>query len=62
LLPAAPLPRSTPACGGGKNSLKAYPIGFFHIDIAEVQTTEGKLYLFVAVARTSKLAFVRPVE
>ena len=45
-----------------KKKFKAYPIGFFHIDIAEVQTTEGKLYLFVAVARTSKLAFVRPVE
>ncbi len=36
---------------------KAYPIGYFHIDIAEVQTTEGKLYLFVAIDRTSKFAF-----
>ena len=32
---------------------KAYPIGYFHIDIAEVQTAEGKLYLFVAIDRTS---------
>src|SRR3984885_11820819 len=31
-----------------KKKFKAYPIGFFHVDIAEVQTAEGKLYLFVA--------------
>ena len=37
---------------------KPYPIGYFHIDIAEVQTEEGKLYLFVAIDRTSKFAFV----
>ncbi|CAO4135356.1 IS481 family transposase ISMdi4 [Methylorubrum extorquens] len=37
---------------------KAYPIGSFHIDIAQVSTEEGKLYLFVAIDRTSKLAFV----
>src|SRR3954465_1188521 len=41
-----------------KKAFKAYPIGFFHIDIAEVQTAEGKLYLFVAIDRTSKFAFV----
>ena len=40
-----------------KKAFKAYPIGFFHIDIAEVQTAEGKLYLFVAIDRTSKFAF-----
>ena len=28
-----------------KSKFKACPIGFFHIDIAEVQTAEGKLYL-----------------
>src|SRR3954463_13449711 len=43
-------------------AFKAYPIGFFHIDIAEVQTAEGKLYLFVAIDRTSKFAFVQLVE
>src|ERR1700722_8256907 len=32
-----------------KNRFKSYPIGFFHIDLAEVQTAEGKLYLFVAI-------------
>ena len=45
-----------------KQKFKTYPIGFFHIDIAEVQTAEGKLYLFVAIDRTSKFAFVQVVE
>jgi hypothetical protein len=26
-----------------------YPIGYFHLDLAEVRTAEGKLYLFVAI-------------
>lgn len=38
---------------------KSYPIGFFHIDIAEVQTAKGKLRLFVGIDRTSKFALVR---
>ena len=38
-----------------KKQFKAYPIGFFHIDIAEVRTEEGKLYLFVAIDRTSQV-------
>lgn len=42
----------------GKKKFKSYPIGYFHIDIAEVQTAEGKLYLFVAIDRTSKFAYV----
>lgn len=42
-----------------RQPFKRYPIGFFHIDIAEVQTAEGKLYLFVAIDRTSKLAVVQ---
>src|SRR5919107_5779529 len=37
---------------------KRYPIGFFHVDIAEVRTEQGKLYLLVAIDRTSKFAFV----
>jgi transposase InsO family protein len=41
-----------------RRKFKAYPIGYFHIDIAEVRTAEGKLYLFVAIDRTSKFAFV----
>src|SRR5215212_4632567 len=40
-----------------RSRFKAYPIGFFHIDIAEVHTEEGRLYLFVAIDRTSKFAF-----
>jgi transposase InsO family protein len=42
-----------------KKRFKAYPIGYFHIDIAEVRTGEGKLYLFVAIDRTAKLAFAQ---
>ncbi|AVC52539.1 transposase [Rhizobium leguminosarum] len=30
-----------------KKKFKAYSIGYFHIDIAQVQTAEGKLQLFV---------------
>jgi hypothetical protein len=30
-----------------RTSFKRYPIGYFHLDIAEVRTEEGKLYLFV---------------
>jgi transposase InsO family protein len=41
-----------------KRKFKSYPIGYFHIDIAEVRTEEGKLYLFVAIDRTSKFALV----
>ena len=41
---------------------KKYPIGYFHIDITEVSTEEGKLYLFVAIVRTSKLAYVELFE
>jgi len=42
-----------------RSRFKAYPIGFFHLDIAEVHTEEGRLYLFVAIDRTSKFAFAR---
>ncbi len=34
-----------------------YPIGYFHIDIAEVSTEQGRLYLFVAIDRTSKFTY-----
>ena len=49
-----------PEIGGNKPTKKRfayYPIGYFHIDLAEVQPEEGKLRLFVAIDRTSKLAF-----
>lgn len=42
----------------GKQRFKTYPIGFFHIDIADVRTEEGKLHLYVAVDRTSKFVFI----
>src|SRR6202163_2461354 len=45
-----------------KRKFKAYPIGYFPIDIAEVRTEEGKLYLFVAIDRTSKFAFAERHE
>ena len=45
-----------------KKKFDTYPIGFFHIDLAEVRTAEGKLYLFVAIDRTSKFAVVELVE
>jgi len=38
---------------------KAYDIGYFHIDIAELRYEGGKGFLFVAVDRTSKLVFAR---
>jgi len=41
-----------------KNKFKSYPIGYFHIDVAEVRTEQGKLHMFVAIDRTSKFAFV----
>ena len=45
--------------GPGSKRFKAYPIGYFHLDIAEVRTEAGKLCLFVAIDRTSKFAFAR---
>lgn len=35
----------------GKKRFKSYPIGYFHIDIAEVQTEEGRLYGLQLVSR-----------
>jgi len=32
-----------------KRMFKTYSIGYLHIDIAEVRTAEGKLYLYVAI-------------
>jgi transposase InsO family protein len=41
-----------------RSKFSSYPIGYFHIDMAEVRTEQGKLYMFVAIDRTSKFAFV----
>ena len=43
----------------GKRKFKAYALGYFHIDIAEVRTAEGKLHLFVGIDRVTKFAFVQ---
>lgn len=48
-----------PADKPGKKTFSRYPIGYFHIDIAEVQTAEGKLSLLMAVDRTSRFAFAQ---
>ena len=45
-----------------KRKFKTYPIGFFHVDIAQVQTAQGKLYLFVAIDRASKFAVTQLVD
>lgn len=40
-----------------KKKFKSYPIGYFHVDIAEIQTEEGRLYLYTAIDRTSKYVY-----
>jgi IS30 family transposase len=45
-----------------KKRFKQYPIGYFHVDIAEVRTEEGKIFLFVAVDRVSKFTFAEVHE
>ena len=44
-----------------RQRFKRYAIGFFHIDIAEVQTAEDKPYLFVGIDRTSRFAVTQLV-
>ena len=46
------------SAASGKRKFKTYPLGCFHIDIAEVQTAQGRLYLLVAIDRVTKFAFV----
>lgn len=43
-----------------RSKFKRSAIGFFHI--AEVQTAQGKLYLFVGIDRTSKFAVTQLVD
>ncbi|MBL3285180.1 IS481 family transposase domain protein [Rickettsiales endosymbiont of Paramecium tredecaurelia] len=50
------LPKKEVSIFADKKKFKQYPIGYFHIDIAEVRTAEGKLYLYVAIDRTSKFS------
>lgn len=44
----------------GRKTFKAYPIGYFHVDMAEVRTEQGKLYMLVGIDRTSKFAVASP--
>jgi hypothetical protein len=37
-----------------RSRFKAFPIGYFQIDIAQVSTQEDKLHLFVAIAQKKK--------
>jgi hypothetical protein len=34
-----------------------YPLGYIHIDLADVWTEEGKVYLFVTIDRISRFEF-----
>jgi len=52
------LPLSEEGQSPPKKKFKDYPIGYLHVDFAQqVQTEEGRQYLFVAIDRTSKVAF-----
>jgi hypothetical protein len=41
-----------------KKSFKEYHIGYVHIDISEVQSEQGKAYMFVAIDRATKYTYV----
>ena len=43
---------------GEKKKFKDYPIGYLHIDTAEIRIQKEKYYLFVAIDRTSKYVYV----
>ena len=39
-------------------TFKEYPIGCFHVDIAQVNAEEVRLYMYIAIDRTLKFAYV----
>ena len=41
-----------------KKKFKSYPIGYFHIDIAEVQTEEGKLCMSIPQSWSQRIFYV----
>ena len=45
-----------------KKKFNDYPIGYFHIDITEIKLEKKKFYLFVAIDRTSKYAYLEMFE
>jgi transposase InsO family protein len=51
------LPLTEDGKSPAQNKFKHYPIAYLHVDLAEVHTEPGRLYLFVAIDRTSKGAF-----
>ena len=51
------LPLSEDGKSQPKKKFKDHPIGYLHVDFAEVQTEEGRQYLFVAIDRTSRETF-----
>lgn len=51
------LPKKETPISTEKKKFKQYPIGYFHVDIAELNTCEGKLYLYVGIDRTTKFAY-----
>src|ERR671920_218844 len=53
------LPLTADGKSRAKKKFKQYPISYLHVDFAEVCTEEGKLYLFMAVDCTSKVAFAQ---
>ena len=51
------LPSSEDGQRPPKKKFKVHPVGYRHVDFAEVQTEEGRRYPFVTIDRTSKAAF-----
>src|ERR1700740_410953 len=45
-----------------RKKFDTYPIGFFHIDLAEVRTAEGTLFLLLGIDRTSKFGVVHRLD
>jgi hypothetical protein len=62
LLVAEELPEIAVNRFGPKHKFKLYPISYCHIDVTEVQTAEGKFYLYVAIDSPIKFAFVQLVQ
>ena len=49
------LPKAETIITTQKKKFKDYPIGYFHIDIAEVRTAEGKLYLYGVLGKKVRI-------
>ena len=43
----------------GKKKFKKYEPGYIHVDITQLYTEEGKLYLFVGIDRTTKFCYAK---